>query len=219
MSGIWPWVTLALLGAYHGLNPGMGWLFALSLGLQEKTRLAILKALLPISLGHAVAISLTILALRIVQETVSPGVLRIAVAAALFGMGLYRLLRARHPRGGGMRVGFGDLFSWSFLMAAAHGAGLMLAPILLAQPMPGMNHSLHSLHNGAPAVSGLSVRVLGVAVMVHTLGLVLVSGTLALVVYQSYETSGLRLLQRAWFNFDLLWAVVLFVAGIAALFL
>jgi hypothetical protein len=68
MSGIWPWVTLALLGAYHGLNPGMGWLFALSLGLQEKTRLAILKALLPISLGHAVAISLTILALRIVQE-------------------------------------------------------------------------------------------------------------------------------------------------------
>jgi len=219
MSGIWPWVTLALLGAYHALNPGMGWLFALSLGLQEKTRLAILKALLPISLGHAVAISLTILALRIVQETVSPGVLRIAVAAALFGMGLYRLLRARHPRGGGMRVGFGDLFSWSFLMAAAHGAGLMLAPILLAQPMPGMNHSLHSLHNGAPAVSGLSVRVLGVAVMVHTLGLVLVSGTLALVVYQSYETSGLRLLQRAWFNFDLLWAVALFVAGIAALFL
>ncbi len=219
MSGIWPWVALALLGAYHGLNPGMGWLFALSLGLQEKTRLAVLKALVPISLGHAVAILLTILGLRIVQETVSPGVLRIAVAAALFGMGLYRLLRARHPRGGGMRVGFGDLFFWSFLMAAAHGAGLMLAPILLAQPMPDMNHSLHSLHNGSRAVTGLSVHVLGLAVMVHTLGLLLVSGTLALVVYQSYETSGLRLLQRAWFNFDLLWAVALFVAGIAALFL
>ena len=214
MSGSWPWVTLALLGAYHGLNPGMGWLFALSLGLQEKNRLAVLKALLPICLGHAAAISLTILALRVMQEAVSPGVLRIAVATSLLGMGLYRLLRARHPRGGGMRAGFGDLFFWSFLMASAHGAGLMLAPILLAQPMQGMNHSMHG---GTSAVAGLSVYILGLAVVVHTLGLLLVSGTLALVVYQSYETSGLRLLQRAWFNFDLLWAVALLVAGIAAL--
>jgi hypothetical protein len=216
MRGAWPWVTLALLGAYHGLNPGMGWLFALSLGLQEKTRRAILRALVPISLGHALAISLTILGLRIVQEALSPGVLRLAVAAVLMGMGLYRLFRSRHPRGGGMKAGFGDLFFWSFFMAAAHGAGLMLAPILLAQPMAGMNHSVHG---GAPAVAGLSARVLGLAVVVHTLGLLLISGTLALVVYQSYETSGLRLLQRAWFNFDLLWAIALFVAGIAALLL
>jgi hypothetical protein len=215
MSTAWPWVTLALLGAYHGLNPGMGWLFALSLGLQEKTRLAVFKALLPISLGHAAAISLTILGLRIVQEALSPGVLRLAVAAILMGLGLYRLFRSRHPRGGGMRAGFGDLFFWSFLMAAAHGAGLMLAPILLAQPMTGMDHSLHG---GTPAV-GLSARVLALAVVVHTFGLLLVSGALALVVYQSYETSGLRLLQRAWFNFDLLWAIALFIAGIAALLL
>lgn len=97
-----------------------------------------------------------------------------------------------------MRAGFGDLFFWSFLMAAAHGAGLMLAPILLAQPMADMSHSMHG---GAPAVAGLSARVLGLAVVVHTSGWLLVSGTLALVVYQSYETSGLRLLQRAWFNF------------------
>ena len=216
MSGAWPWVTLALLGAYHGLNPGMGWLFALSLGLQEKTRLAVFKALLPISLGHAAAVSLTILGLRIVQEALSPGALRIGVAAVLMGMGLYRLFRSRHPRGGGMKAGFGDLFFWSFLMAAAHGAGLMLAPILLAQPMAGMNHSVHG---GGPAIVGLSASVLVLAVVVHTLGLLVVSGTLALVVYQSYETSGLRLLQRAWFNFDLLWAIALFVAGIAALFL
>jgi cation transport ATPase len=113
-----------------------------------------------------------------------------------------------------MKAGFGNLFFWSFLMAAAHGAGLMLAPILLAQPMAGMNHSMP---DGTPAVVGLSARVLGLAVVVHTLGLLVVSGTLALVVYQFYETSGLRLLQRAWFNFDLLWAIALFVAGIAAL--
>jgi hypothetical protein len=174
----------------------------------------VLWSLLPIAFGHAVAISLTILAVRIAQEAISPRTVRITVAAALFAMGLYRLLRARHPRGGGMRVGFSDLFLWSFLMATAHGAGLMLAPVLLAQPMPGMNHAVHG---AAANTAGLTVGVLGLAVVVHTLGLLLVAGTLALVVYRSYETSGLRLLQRAWFNFDLLWAAALFVAGIAAL--
>jgi hypothetical protein len=214
MTTTWPWVVIALLGAYHGLNPGMGWLFALALGLQERSRRAVLWSLIPIALGHAVAISLTILALRIAQEAISPRTIKIAVAAALFVMGFYRLFRARHPRGGGMRVGFGDLFLWSFLMATAHGAGLMLAPVLLAQPMPGMNHSMHG---AAANAAGLTVGVLGLAVMIHTLGLLLVASVLALVVYQSYETSGLQLLQRTWFNFDLLWAVALFVAGLAAL--
>jgi hypothetical protein len=210
MSGSWPWVTVALLGAYHGLNPGMGWLFALSLGLQEKTRRAILTALVPIAVGHAVAISLTILAVRMVQAVISPLGLRIVVAVALFGMGLYRLARARHPRGGGMRVGFRDLFLWSFLMATAHGAGLMLAPVLLAQPH-------HSMHGAVSSVQALSTGVLGLAVFVHTMGLLVTSGAIALIVYQSYEKSGLGLLQRAWFNFDLLWAVALLVAGVAAL--
>ena len=214
MSATWPWVVIALLGAYHGLNPGMGWLFALSLGLQEKSRRAVLWSLMPIALGHAVAISVTILVLRIAQEVISPRTTKLAVAAALFVMGFFRLFRARHPRGGGMRVGFRDLFFWSFLLATAHSAGLMLAPVLLAQPIPGMNHSMRG---AAANASGLTVRVLGLAVVVHTLGLLLVAGVLALVVYQSYETSGLRLLQRAWFNFDLLWAAALFVAGVAAL--
>ena len=210
MGGSWPWVTVALLGAYHGLNPGMGWLFALSLGLQEKSRRAILTALVPIAVGHAVAISLTILAVRMVQAVISPLGLRIVVAAALFGMGLYRLARSRHPRGGGMRVGFRDLFFWSFLMATAHGAGLMLAPVMLAHP-----HS--SMHGADASLGGLSAGVLGLAVIVHTMGLLLMSGALALIVYQSCDKSGLGLLQRAWFNFDLLWAVALLVAGIAAL--
>ena len=216
MSNAWPWAMITLLGAYHGLNPGMGWLFALSLGLQEKSRRAILWSLLPIALGHAVAIFLTILAVRVAQEAISPRAIKIVVAAALFAMGLYRLFRAHHPKGGGMRVGFKDLLLWSFLMATAHGAGLMLAPILLAQPMQGMSHMSHSMGSAASA-TGVTLGVLGLAVLVHTLGLLLVAGSLALVVYQSYETSGLRLLQGAWFNFDLLWAVALFVAGIAAL--
>jgi hypothetical protein len=216
MSGATPWAMIELLGAYHGLNPGMGWLFALSLGLQEKSRRAILWSLLPIALGHAVAVFLTILAVRVAQEAISPRAIKIVVAAALFAMGLYRLFRAHHPKGGGMRVGFKDLLLWSFLMATAHGAGLMLAPILLAQSMQGMSHMSHSMGRAASATE-LTLGVLGLAVLVHTLGLLLVAGSLALLVYQSYETSGLRWLQGAWFNFDLLWAVALFVAGIAAL--
>jgi hypothetical protein len=214
MNHAWPWVTLTLLGAYHGLNPGMGWLFALSLGLQEKSRRAVLSALLPIAFGHAAAISLTIVGVRLLQGLLSQRILQIIVAATLLALGFVRMFRARHPRGGGMRVGFRDLFFWSFLMATAHGAGLMLAPILLAPPLPGMSHSLES---PASSVAGLGRGVLGLAVLVHTLGLLLMAGTLSLTVYQSYETLGLRLLQRAWFNFDLLWAVALFVAGVAAL--
>ena len=214
MSSAWPWATLALLGAYHGLNPGMGWLFALSLGLQEKSQGAVVRALGPIALGHAAAIALTIFFLHFVQQILSPRILQLIVAAALFAVGFYRLFRARHPRGGGMRVGTKDLLLWSFLMASAHGAALMLAPILLAQPMFGITRAMHH------AVSNMGAAgfgVLGLAVVVHTLALLFVAAILALLFYRSYERSGLRLLQRAWFNFDLLWAVALLVAGIAAL--
>src|SRR5215469_3713808 len=143
MTRAWPFATLALIGAYHGLNPGMGWLFALSLGLQEKRRQAVIWALLPISLGHAAAIALTLLILYSIRQVLSMPSLKITVALALFALGLYRVLRACHLRGGGMRVGARDLFLWSFLMAGAHGAGLMLAPILLAQPALGMSYSMH----------------------------------------------------------------------------
>jgi len=214
MKQQWPWFALALLGAYHGLNPGMGWLFALSLGLQEKSRKAVVRALLPVGLGHAVAISLAILVVQLFQVVFSPRILQFLVGLILFAFGLCRIFRAHHPRGGGMRVGFKDLLFWSFLMASAQGAGMMLAPILLAQPMLGMKHGVDA---GAAGMRTLGTRVLALAVSVHTLSLVLVTGFLALFFYQSYQETGLRVLQRAWFNFDLLWAVALFVAAALAL--
>jgi len=214
MKQQWPWFALALLGAYHGLNPGMGWLFALSLGLQEKSRKAVLRALLPVGLGHAVAISLAILVVQLFQVVFSPRILQFLVGLILFAFGLCRIFRAHHPTGGGMRVGFKDLLFWSFLMASAQGAGMMLAPILLAQPMLGMKHGVDA---GAAGMRTLGTCVLALAVSVHTLSLVLVTGFLALFFYQSYQETGLRVLQRAWFNFDLLWAVALFVAAALAL--
>jgi hypothetical protein len=211
--------VLIFLGAYHGLNPGMGWLFALSLGLQQRNRAAVLRALVPIALGHAVAVFLALMVVLVVQSEIPHDAVRFLVAGILFAMGLYRMFRSRHPRGAGMRVGFRDLTVWSFMMASAHGAGLMLAPVLLAQPMAGIHHS-HSMQNGvASSLTGIGPSVLTLAVLVHTLSLVVVAGAVALLFYQFYERWGLGLLRHTWFNFDLLWAFALMVAGAAALVL
>jgi hypothetical protein len=214
MSHAWPWAVLALLGAYHGLNPAMGWLFALSLGLQEKRRTAVIGALLPIALGHAAAIALAIILLRFFQHFVPTNILKWSVAGILFSLGAYRIFRASHPRGAGMRVGGKDLFVWSFLMASAHGAGLMLMPVLLAQPMSGMSHSLAG---SAPASPPLSASVILLAVIVHTVSMLVVAGILALLFFETYEKLGLRLLRHTWLNFDLIWAIALLVAGCAVL--
>jgi hypothetical protein len=193
----------------------MGWLFALSLGLQRRSRSGILWALAPIALGHAIAITLTLVVIGLLEFKIGFTTLRFLVAGMLFSLGLYRVFRSRHPRGAGMRVGFRDLAVWSFLMASAHGAGLMLTPVLLAPRMQGMHHSMNM--GIASGVAGLPPAALGLAVFVHTLGLVLVTGAIALLFYQFYERWGLGLLRHAWFNFDLLWAFALIVAGATAL--
>jgi hypothetical protein len=141
--------------------------------------------------------------------------LKFLVAAILFALGLYRVFRSRHPRGAGMRVGFRDLTGWSFLMASAHGAGLMVAPVLLAPPMQRMHHSMNS--SVASSLAGVAPSLLALAVLAHTLGLILVAGAVAILFYQFYEKRGLGLLRHTWFNFDLLWAFALIIAGAAAL--
>ncbi|EKP95380.1 hypothetical protein [Thermaerobacter subterraneus] len=135
----WPWLVLVLLGAYHGVNPAMGWLFAVALGMQARSGRRVVWALLPIGLGHALSVGL-VLALLWGARAVLPAVpLRYGVAALLVGYGLFHLFRSRHAGGRvGMQVGFAGLVLWSFLMATAHGAGLMLAPLVWwAGPGPG----------------------------------------------------------------------------------
>ena len=212
MNHNWPWVALALLGAYHGLNPAMGWLFALSLGLQDKRRSAVMSALAPIALGHAAAITLAILVLRFAQHFLPMNILTWGVAIILFTLGIYRLFRASHPRGAGMRVGGKDLFFWSFLMASAHGAGLMILPILMGQPMQGMTHATTEM---SPS---LNVSVVALAVLIHTGSMLAVAAVLAILFFETYEKVGLQFLRHAWLNFDLLWAIALLVAGLAVLF-
>jgi hypothetical protein len=214
MSPAWPWVAVALLGAYHGLNPAMGWVFALALGLQEKRRSAAIEALLPIALGHAVSIAIAIIFLSLLQHAFHTHSLRWPIAAIIFALGTYRLFRARHPRSAGMRVGRRDLFVWSFLMASAHGAGLMLVPVLLAHSMADMNYGTASIHN---AIVPLDVRTILLSVLVHTTTMLIVAAILALSFFELYNKVGLKILRHAWFNFDLLWAFALLVAAGALL--
>jgi hypothetical protein len=213
MKVLWPWLVLVGLGAFHGINPGMGWLFAVALGLQEQSQRAVRRALLPIALGHAASIGVVVLAVGLLQAVLPEQILRYLCAALLGVFGLWRLVRARHPRWVGMRVGFRDLMLWSFLMASAHGAGLMLVPLLLQWPVPDASHArlLAALWPQAAATSPALVLA---AVSVHTLSLFLVTSAIALLVY---EKLGVAFLRYAWFNLDVLWAAALFIAGVMAL--
>jgi len=194
---------LFLLGAYHGINPGMGWLFAVALGMQEKRARAVVRALGPIALGHAGAIGAVIALAGFVQILLSLNHLKVVVALLLMALGVYRIVRSRHWVWGGMQVGFWELSFWSFLMASAHGAGLMVLPVVLT--LPAGHHTHGSFQDPATAVW---------ATLIHTLGYLTFTAVIALLVYQKL---GLALLRKAWFNLDLVWAVALIITGLVAL--
>jgi hypothetical protein len=212
---LWPWAALFLLGAYHGLNPGMGWLFAVALGMQQKSASAVWQALVPIAVGHFVAIGVVVAAATVAGAVLPLVYVKIAAACVLFAFGIYRLMRKSHPRWGGMQIGFRDLCIWSFLMASAHGAGFMLLPILLKMSAlhsaaAGLADSAHHLH----ALGFATPWTAPIALLVHTLGYLIVTGLIAFVVY---EKVGLEVLRKSWVNLDLIWAVALIVTAIFTL--
>ena len=206
-----PWLSLLLLGAAHGINPAMGWLFAVGRGLQRRDRREVWRALGPLAVGHAVAIGVAVVAALALGEVIPARWLRWVVAATLVGVGVDGLLCHRHVSLGGMRVGARELATWSFLVASVHGAGLMVLPFVLgARPAPGT--MLHHHHEAAMMVGGGGVDPLGItAPLIHTLGYLLVTAALAVVVY---EKVGLGILRRAWINVNVLWAASLIVAGV-----
>ena len=212
MKALWPWIALACLGAFHGLNPGMGWLFAVALGLQEKSQRAVRRALLPIALGHAASIGAVVLVVGVLQAVLPESVVRYLCAVVLGAFGLMRLVRVRHPRWVGMRVGFRDLILWSFLMASAHGAGLMLVPVLLRWAAGEAAHYRLIVALWPQTVP--SPALLLAAVGVHTLSMLFVTSAVALLVY---EQLGVAFLRQAWLNLDVVWAAALFIAGVLAL--
>jgi hypothetical protein len=204
----WTWLALAALGAGHGLNPGMGWLFAVALGMQEGSSRAVWRALSPLALGHALAVAAAVVAAAVVGRLVPGEVLGWIVGGLLLGLGVVRLIRHRHPRYGGMRVGFRELTTWSFLMATAHGAGLMVLPLLVRAPQ-----RMHLVHASMmPMPEGMDTGI--AATVLHTAGYLLVTGVIAVVVYRKV---GLRLLRTMWLNLDLIWGGALALTGILTL--
>ncbi len=200
------WTIPALLGAYHGLNPGMGWLFAVALGAQHHRASSVLSALPPIALGHAVSVALAVGAFVAGGVFLPVNVLRIGAAVLLFGFGIWLVVRRRkHPRWVGMRLGFRDLVIWSFVMSTAHGAGLMLLPVLVdgaAMSADGMHHAHHTLEGGS------------LALVAHTTAMFVVMGVIALVVYR---VLGVGFLRKAWINFDIVWTAAIFIAAVSTL--
>jgi hypothetical protein len=203
------WLML-LLGAYHGINPGMGWLFAVALGMQEQRGSAVARALVPIALGHALSIGIVVLAAAFLGMALPQETIRYFVAALLFGLGIFSLLRHYHPRWVRMRVGFRDLTLWSFLMATAHGAGLMLVPVLLGSgTVEAADHMARHHHTtAATPVAAL------VATAVHTIAYLAVTGLIAWLVYSRF---GLAILRKAWLNLDAVWAAALVVTSVVTL--
>ena len=210
----WPWLALIGLGIYHGLNPAMGWLFAVALGLQERRLAAVLQALLPIAVGHELAVGVAAAVVGAAELVAARDLLRGMGAVVLVGFGIYKLLKPRsHPKWVGMKVSRRDLVLWSFLMSSAHGAGLMLLPFFLGLPTPPdedlAGHILSGDLVGASLLTGLA------AVVLHTLAMLAAMAAIAVLVYTRL---GVLVLRKAWVNLDPLWAAALMVAGLTTLF-
>lgn len=205
-STLWPWITLGGLGAFHGLNPAMDWLFAVALGLHRKSRRLTVLALAPIALGHAAAVGVVLLAVVVFGTVVDPALLgRGAGILLLTWAAAHALAGHRIPIRIGMQTGLVGLALWSFMMAGVHGAGFMLLPALLSLCVsPDMASEL---------TASPSLLVSLAALAVHTGAMLTVIGAVSLVVYDQ----GLAFLRWSWIKLDVLWSVALAAGGLVLL--
>jgi hypothetical protein len=215
MHGFWPWALLVGLGAYHGLNPAMGWLFAVALGMQQRDRRAVLRALGPIAIGHELSLVLVVALVLGLGVIADPSALHVGAGIALVAFGIFRFVKPRaHFRWTTMRVNRRELTWWSFLMSTAHGAGLMVAPVLIGASAAGdaaaSDHALETVRQGT-----LSIPASALALVLHVAAMVAVMGVLALLVYDRY---GVAILRKAWINLDGVWAAAFVVAGVLTFF-
>ena len=203
-SAVWPWLTLIGLGMFHGANPAMGWLFAVALGQHRDSRSEVLAALAPIAIGHLLSTAVVAGLIVALGVVVDHGLIRKVSGVLLIGWGVYhQIYGPRHRVRVGMTTGFLGLVLWSFLMATAHGAGMMLVPALIPLCLAGTP--------AAELVAGGSFLIAALAIGLHALAMLLVTGVIAVIVY---EWIGLAFLRRGWINLDLLWTAALVLAGL-----
>jgi hypothetical protein len=209
MGDTWPWLALAGLGAFHGVNPAMGWLFATALGMHQRRRSVVLLSLVPLALGHALSILLVAGGVVLLGLVVDLELVRRMAGLLLLGWAAWHWrYGSRHRFTVGMQAGFGGLAIWSFLMATAHGAGLMLVPALIPLCL--------AATPGSELVAAGSLPIVLAAVGVHTAAMLVVTGGIAVLVYEWLDVAFLR---KGWINLDLLWSAALVVTGAILLFL
>ena len=202
-SAWWPWLTIAALGVFHGINPAMGWLFAVALGLHRRRRGVVLLSLVPIALGHALAVALAVVVALSLGSLLDRALLARVGGAVLVGWALWHAVRGHRARVRvGMQAGMAGLALWSFLMAGMHGAGLMLLPVLVPLCATPGTAVLDAGQAVAPALAALGL---------HTATMLLAIGAISLVVY---DHVGVDFLRTRWFNLDRVWTIALFLCGV-----
>jgi hypothetical protein len=223
LDNSWPWISLAALGAFHGLNPAMGWLLAVAKGFQERRLRAVVAALGPIALGHTLSIGMVAVTVGMLGVVFPRDLFLILIGTTLLGFAGYKVAtRFRHTRWVGMRVRQRELTLWSFLMATAHGAGLMLAPVLAAMrdaAVPAAAQTGHGEHLGHVGHANHLAQQTGgseavteslAAVALHSGAMIAAAALIALVVYKRV---GVAALGRYWINVDFVWAGALVATG------
>lgn len=201
------WLTVVLSGVYHGVNPGMGWPLAVSAALMERRRSALYGALAALAAGHLAAMLTVLLLFALLVGLIDwEQELRLATGGLLIVAGVWLLVVRRHPRALA-RIPPGRLGLWSFAVAMAHGAGLMLAPIYLGICAAPLGDA------GARTLIGASLSLAIATSVAHTAAMFLAGGAMAVAVH---EWLGLRFLAKTWFNLDQIWAASLILVGVAA---
>jgi hypothetical protein len=209
----WLWLAVIASGFYHGANPGMGWPLAVSAGLMEGSSRALGASLVPLMAGHLLAMLLVLLPFALLVTLVEwQRQIRIGASLIVIGFGIFRLVDRRHPRALA-RIRPTQLGLWSFTVAIAHGAGLMLVPIYLGLCRQA---DLDKGHEAAGTLINANLGMAALVSIVHTSTMITAGGFLAWLVYRYL---GLKFVSRSWFNLDTSWAVSLVLVGTIALVL
>jgi hypothetical protein len=207
------WLAVVASGLYHGVNPGMGWPLAVSAGLMQRSSRALVAALWPLTAGHLIATLLVLLPFALLVSLVEwQRQIQLGASLCLIAFGMFRLVNRRHPSALA-RIRPTQLGLWSFAIAIAHGAGLMLVPIYLGLCRP---TDLDRGHEAATSLINASLKMAVLVAIVHAIAMIAAGGCVAWLVYRYL---GLKFVSRSWFNLDTAWAVSLILVGAIALVL
>lgn len=201
------WLAVVASGLYHGVNPGMGWPLAVSAGLMGRGRQDVLVAQAPLAAGHFVSMLVILLPFALMTALLDwQRGIRIGASVAVIAFGAFRLANRRHPRALA-RIRPTQLLLWSFAIATAHGAGLMLLPIYLGLCS---TEGLDTAHQASSILMGRNLTTAVLVSLVHTLSMMTAGVMMALLVH---SWLGLKFLSKSWFNLEFVWAVSLILIG------